>query len=175
MRPSSRGLLVVSITLLAACTHTYWQERVVEGAHPISFSASVYVALPEPGRYKNQTYPESSMQTGQAIADAFQPYVARVVLGTAPERYARALASARNRGATHLIVSKIEHWEERATEWSGKRDRIIINIRMVDVASGVALDAAEVSAKSRWVTFGGDHPQELLPRAVGDYVSLLFR
>jgi len=66
------------------------------------------------------------------------------------------------------IVTRIERWEDRATEWSGKPDRIILDFRILDVGTAQVVDAALVSGTSRWATFGGDHPEDLLPRAIGD-------
>ena len=160
--------------LLVGCTHTYGLDRQREAGRVLPSSASLYVALPEPGRYQSQYYAESGRQTRDAIAQAFRSHVAKVQIGGEPEGYEAALSRARALGATHLVLPTIDHWEERATEWSGKPDRIIIDIKIFEVASGGVVDAAEVSGKSRWGTLGGDHPQELLPRAVGDYVDVLF-
>jgi hypothetical protein len=137
-------------------------------------SASVYVSLPQPGRFGPHEYPESGRQTGEAIVRAFAPHVARVTLGSEVESAEDARSTALEQGATLLVVPSILHWEERATEWSGLPDRIQVLLQIYEVESGTLLDAAEVSGKSRWGTFGGDHPQELLPVAVGDYVNTLF-
>ena len=173
MQRASPTLVAIASGLLLACAHTYGLDRSRAGAG-IPRSASLYVALPEPGRYENQHYEKSGEQTRDAIASAMQPHVAEVQVGATPEDYEAALNSARGLGATHIVVPTIEHWEERATEWSGKPDRIVVKIWIADVSSGEVMDAAEISGKSRWATFGGDHPEELLPRAVGDYVALIF-
>ena len=170
--------LPVGLVLLAAllsCAHHYGLDRQRRGAAALAGPAVAYVALPEPGRLETRVYADSGRQTQAAIAAAIGPRVAKAELGTSPEDQDTAVISARNRGATRAIVAKIERWEDRATEWSGKPDRIVIDIRIVDVGTGQVLDAAEVSGTSRWATFGGDHPQDLLPRAIGDYVNALFQ
>jgi hypothetical protein len=173
MLPKHAILIVFAATFFIGCTNTYGLNHQREGG-AIPRSASVYVAMPEPGRYVRQQYPNSGAQTQAAIISALKPHVAKVQAGGAPEEDDATLVSARAAGASHAVVPKIKHWEERATEWSGRPDRITIDIRIFDVASGEVVDAAEVSGKSRWLTFGGDHPQDLLPRAVGDYFAAVF-
>ncbi len=167
---------VISIALLAgltACRHTYGLERQID-AMPLPSSAKLYVALPEPGAIEGRVYEDSGRQTGEAIVRTASPHVARAVLADVSESAERARESAESGGATHLVYPEILHWEDRATEWSGKPDRIRIRLQVFEVASGKLVNAAEVTGKSRWGTFGGDHPQDLLDRAVGDYMQEVF-
>ena len=159
--------------LFLSCAHHYALDRQMQSGI-LPSNASLYVSLPEAGRYEARTYEMSGRQTGEAVVQAFAPHVARVVLGTRVESAEAARESARAQNASHLVYPRILSWEDRATEWSGLPDRIRIQIRVYEVASGKLLDSAEVSGKSRWLTFGGDHPQDLLDRAIGDYVDLLF-
>jgi hypothetical protein len=167
-------LLVSAFSLLAlSCSHTFGLNRQLQGRRPPA-SAVVYVALPESGRFEAHAYPDSGRQTGEEVVRAFAPHVSRATLGDRVESADEARLTAREEGATHLVVPTILHWEERATEWSGRPDRIRVLLQVYEVESGKLIDSAEVSGKSRWATFGGDHPQELLPTAVGDYVNTLF-
>ncbi len=169
-----RAFLVCAASLLLlSCAHNYALDRQMQsGALPSS--ASVYVSLPEPGRYGQKVYEQSGRQTGEAIAQAFAPHVAAVILGTGVESAEAARSSARAQSASHLVYPTITSWADRATEWTGVRDLMRVEIRVYEVASGKLVDAAEISGKSRLGTFGGDHPQDMLDRAVGDYVSALF-
>jgi len=74
----------------------------------------------------------------------------------------------------YYIQSEILHWEDRATEWSGLPDRIEIKISVYDTHSGAELASSILSARSKWATFGGDHPQDLLPEPVKQYVESLY-
>ena len=74
----------------------------------------------------------------------------------------------------YLIVPLVVHWEDRATEWSGRPDRIVIEVRAVDVPSEKTLSLGSVAGKSKWVTFGGDVPEDLLDLPLGVYVDWLF-
>lgn len=159
--------------LLLSCAHSYALDRQMQSGL-LPPHATLYVSLPEPGRYGEKPYEMSGRQTGEAIVRAFAPEVDRVILGTRTESADAARLSAQAQDASHLVYPTILHWEDRATEWSGVPDRLRLQIRIYGVASGKLLDSAEVSGKSRWATFGGDHPEDLLDRAVGDYLLLLF-
>lgn len=172
MRHLIATIVLALCAALVGCTHTYELDR-LPGDTRIGRDARVYVAEPAPGKYDVRPYTESGRQTRDAIAQAFAGRVAKVEIGVQPEGKEVALASARQRGDTLAVVTVIEHWEERATEWTGKPDRIELRIEIFDVATGALVDSAFVSGKSRWATFGSDHPQDLLPRAVGDYVAEL--
>ena len=68
----------------------------------------------------------------------------------------------------------IVHWEDRATEWSLKSDKVEVKITVHDVARGRMLASAVVSGSSGLLTIGGDHPQDLLPEPMDSYVGSLF-
>jgi hypothetical protein len=170
-----RHALAAALTFCAAlvgCTHQYGLDRHAAGG-TIRSDARVYVAQPQPGKYDLHPYPQSGRQTRDAVAQAFAGRVAKVDVGVHFEEEAAALATAQARGDTVLVLPVIEHWEEHTTESTGIPDRIAVRIWILDVATGKELDSALVTGKSRWLTFGGSHPQDLLPRAVGDYVALL--
>ena len=115
---------VVAAALSMGCAHSYGLDRRREGGS-IPSTAFAYVAMPEAGRFQARTYAESGAQTQMAIAAAIAPHVARVWLGLEVEDRDAALVSARGAGASHAVLSRIDHWEDRATEWSGRRDRMV--------------------------------------------------
>ncbi len=129
---------------------------------------------PENGRYGTAEYQASGQQTAQAIYSAFSKRVVRVSLSTQKPSYENQLELAQTHNFTYLVQPEILHWEERATEWSGKPDRIEVKISIVQVETGKTIDSVTVKGKSKWGTFGGDHPQDLLPKPIDDYVDSLF-
>ncbi len=74
---------------------------------------------------------------------------------------------------THWVFAGLLPARATTTEWSGKKDVIEIQIAVVDAASGSALASSVISGKSQWATFGGDHPQDLLPEPLQAYVDSL--
>ena len=75
----------------------------------------------------------------------------------------------------YYVRPVILHWEERATEWSGKPDRIEIQIVIYDAVTKNELANSSYTGKSKWATFGGDHPQDLLPEPTNKHVKSLYQ
>ena len=91
------------------------------------------------------------------------------------ENYDTALNSARQGDYTYLFFPTITHWEDRATEWSGIPDQIAVKLTVIDLASGQPVSSATIEGTSGLATFGGDHPQDLLPEPLKAYVDQLFQ
>ena len=74
----------------------------------------------------------------------------------------------------YYVVPEILHWEERATEWSGLPDRIELQLSVYEFGMRDNIASTHILGKSKWATFGGDHPQDLLPKPINDFVSSLY-
>lgn len=75
---------------------------------------------------------------------------------------------------TYVRQPVILNWEDRATEWSGIPDKITLKLAVYEVQSGKLITSTVTSASSKWATFGGDHPQDLLPEPMKRFVTPLF-
>ena len=75
----------------------------------------------------------------------------------------------------YFVDPVILHWEDRSTEWSGKSDRLEVQLKIVDVVSRGEIASTVISGKSKWLTFGGDHPQDLLKSPIEGYVESLYK
>jgi len=140
----------------------------------LSEGDSIYIAVSRDGIYGSQRYPGSGVTTAQVLLSSFAKRARRVEIGSAYQTFDDALKSARNHGYQYLVYPTILHWEDRATEWSAIPDRVEVKIEIIEATTGSPLDSAIIKGKSGLMTFGGDHPQDLLPKPVEDYVSGLF-
>jgi Domain of unknown function (DUF4823) len=77
-------------------------------------------------------------------------------------------------GADYELVPAITHWEDRATEWSGKPDRAEVVVSVYDACSGALVDRTSVGGRSSWFALGGDRPQDVIPGLLNAYVASLF-
>ena len=156
-------VLVIAL-LSVACVHKYAVHGGSQQQRQLPAAATVYVPTPPDGRDDRQrTYEGSGDWTASAIVDALRDRGAKVILGDLAVNPADAIAAAGVADADFVAYSRITHWSDRATEWSGIPDRITLQVSVHDVATDTMLDRQEIRASSRWATFGGDHPQELLP------------
>lgn len=113
--------------------------------------------------------------TAQALVAALSPAVGAVKSSNGSVDRTQGLAQAKQGGFTHYAEPIIVLWEDRATEWSGRPDRIVIRITILGVGSGQIVDASTIQGSSKWATLGGDHPQDLLPVPMRRYVAGLIR
>lgn len=159
---------------LAACADTHQVHLGHQAASKLSADGIAYISVPENGRYGHTVYGSSGVMAAQIVAAAFGRHMRRIEQASSPQSTEQSLDSARKAGATYLVEPSILHWEDRATEWSGIRDKVELRISVLDAASGTVLETAVVSGSSGWATLGGDHPQDLLPKPTQEYVDGLF-
>jgi len=137
-------------------------------------NASTCIAIPADGRYGDQVYHGSGQTTAEAVNRAFAPYLNTTVLTAAGEAQHQALLDAAEQQCRYLLYSQILHWEDRATEWSGKPDRVALKLSVFQSKTGKTLDSMVFKANSSSFTLGGDHPQDLLYKPLKRYAAELF-
>jgi hypothetical protein len=169
------GCLAGALALLSGCADTHELARAAGKRLTPAQQTSAYVGLPQDGRFENITYSGSGALTAQAVAVAFSPYFGKVIVGMKTEDFAAAQQTAKAGGYAYLLYPEILHWEDRATEWSGRPDQAAVKVSVIDANTGETLDSAVVSGKSGLATLGGDHPVDLLPKPLADYAAALFR
>ena len=167
-------LYILCAALLTGCVSTYERSSITRTASPLSTNATALVTTPPDGSFERENYPGTGKQTAIAVAQALGRYLKRVEV--ADEGLTREAALQRAKAGTfdYLVMPEIVHWENRATEWSGKPDRITISVRTIRAADGSLLDHGQFSGKSKWFTFGGDAPEDLLYRPCGEHIAELF-
>ncbi len=161
------------VMLCVGCANTYTITS-ISRTGALRAAASALVALPEDGHFEKIPYPGSGRKAALAVGAAFARHLQRVDSTPETAAFAGQLDRARAGKFDYLIVPTVVHWEDRATEWSGRPDRIEIEIRTVDAPSGETLALGSVKGKSKWATLGGDSPEDLLATPIEAYVAWLF-
>ena len=167
-------LILASLGSLGCADSTSFVRADPATQAQLTTMTSVYVSLPDDGTYEDKVYASSGKATASAIFAAFLERARSVRLAGQPEDRVTALESARTGGEKVVAFSSILHWEDRATEWSGKPDRVRVHIEILDVGTGQPLDAVTIEGKSGLGTFGGDHPQDLLRAPIEAFVLSLY-
>ena len=167
---------LISVLFIWGCAHTAEQITVGDSAarSKLKSDGSVYILVPEDGKYGTHTYPGSGSTAAQVIRAAFEKHVNRVQIAPEKENLEMALIKARTQGFTYLVRPMILRWEQRAVQWAGNPDRVEIKIIIMDAATETIIDSVVIKGKSRWFTVGGDHPSDLLPEPIDKYVASLF-
>lgn len=160
---------------VASCADTHSVYRGHQSSQQLSSEGLAYISVSPDGRYGSTVYGGSGVTASQIVAAAFSRHMRRVEQATSPQTFEKALEAAKKANAAYLISPTILHWEDRATEWSAKSDKVEMRISVVNTTSGKVIETAIVGGASGLATFGGDHPQDLLPEPVRQYVDSLFR
>jgi hypothetical protein len=172
-----RRVLFVSLVCLlmptANAAHKYHVTEIVNTGAKLSPDSSVLITVPKDGAFNGRVYSGSGQQTAEATRNALTHRLTRVSLAAATTTEA-GLAEAGAGGYTYLCIPEVLHWEDRATEWSGKRDKIEVKLTVYEVSSGKIIKSAIISSVSKWMTFGGDHPQELVDAHIHVLTDPLF-
>lgn len=171
-------LMAVSIALLplSGCkTAVVSHEASDSGFRGFTNADKICVITPADGSYYGKPYVGSGDFVAKSISSALSHHGsdAKVLGNTASREEAIALAKAD--GCSYVIISEIVSWEDRATEWSGIRDKMLVRVVIFRASDGKEVNRATIGGKSRWVTFGGDHPQDLVNQPTKEYIDSLYR
>jgi hypothetical protein len=144
------------------------------GEIKLASDGMAYVALPLDGRYGHIDYAGSGAMVAQMLQAALLDHLTQVDVGVVRETFPQARRFARNNGYAYLFFTTITHWEDRATEWSSIPDRVALKVFVVDAATEKTISSVSIEGASGLATMGGDHPQDLLPEPIREYVGSLF-
>lgn len=164
--------------LFSACADRHNVVRTPSSSQPsaaIAQGGTAYIAVAQDGRYGNQVYTGSAATTAQVVSSAFAPYMRSITVSPKTEDFDQALRSARAGNFVYMIYPQILQWEDRATEWSMKPDVASVKVTVVNAKTGEVINSAVINGKSGLATFGGDKPQDLLPKPMAEYAASVFR
>ena len=165
------GVLALSLLVGGGCASEFEIHRSKVGINPLAPAASesVYVSLPADGTSGSGNTLGPGHFAANAVAAYFSKNGGSAVVGDKPETPDEGLRTAGSRRFTYCASPKVLHWEDRATEWSGKRDRASLGLIITRVSNGQVIDDAVIEGVGTWWTLGGLHPQDLLERMMEQY------
>lgn len=167
--------VLISLTLLTTgCGSTYKHYDVNQIDTKLDSKKGVLISTPEDGWFKDTQYHNSGRMTANEVRAAFSKESSRVDLVTNCHGD-NCLSNIDIGKYGYYVKPEILHWEDRNTEWSGIPDSIEIQLIIFDAVTKKELANASFSGRSKWGTFGGDHPQELLQEPTNNYVKSLYR
>lgn len=166
-------ILVFGMMLLVGCSAKYNAAEVTKNTEQLIKNKKVLIAQPENGTYDAKVYSQSGAMTAMAVRTAFSRYTddAAVISTCATQE---CLQNSQQMKDGYYVIPQILHWEDRATEWSGLPDKIEVKITVYNAQSNNVIASTILNGRSKWLTFGGDHPQDLLPQPINEYVASLY-
>ncbi len=166
-------LLVFILLFLNACAYTQHSLSPIntQTASPSS-SDAFCVMVATDGAYGGEIYAGSGRTVSNRILYVIrQRHPITQLVETIDEDQAIHLCAAK--GANYILSPLILHWEDRATNWSGMRDHIKIEIRLIKVAPKIFVRSAIFEARNSWFTFVNDDPSELIDESFDQVIANL--
>ncbi len=167
------AILILAVALSGCADSHQWLPQ-QPGSTQLARNDKVYIATPEDGEYGDRIYNGSGRNTAQILYAAFSRRTDKVLIGSKASSFEQALENARGSDQDFVVLPTILHWEDRATEWSMIPDQVEVKIQIIQVSTGAVISSGIASGKSGVATFGGDHPQDLLPEPIEAFVSSLY-
>lgn len=159
--------------MIWGCSSTYKQNILTEPSAKLVRGKSIVISTPSNGFYGSEEYTDSGKMTAYAVKAAFERFSNAIIVIPDCKDLA-CLKSKQPTSIDYYVIPEILHWEERATEWSGIPDQIEVKVSIYGIESQKELSSMIISGTSKWATFGGDHPQDLLPEPLSKYVESLY-
>ena len=166
-------LILLSFAMLTGCAASYTQSLLSQPNSKLLKGKSVVISTPTNGSYENKIYIDSGKSTANATRAAFAKFSNNTkVIAECSDISCLKLKSSAD--FDYYVIPEILHWEDRSTEWSGIPDKLEIKVTVYEGKSWIELASTIISGKSKWMTFGGDHPQDLLPEPLNKYIQSLY-
>ena len=167
-------LTLFAAATLAGCADSHQWTPQQNGSARIAPNDRIFISTPVDGEYGNRVYSGSGRNTAKIIYNAATTKTRWVQMGGVAESFEDAISQAQRRDQDVLIFSTIRQWEDRATEWSMIPDKVEVKVDVVNVRTGDLISSGVIKGRSGLATFGGDHPQDLLPEPVAEFLSSVF-
>jgi hypothetical protein len=173
-----RSLMTVLLVLIL--TGCFAKREIVPGTQApgesaVSRNDAVAIMLPDDGTYGGTVYAGSGKVVATQIKQAVFGKVrtSEIIDATIEMTRKDVRTYCKDKGIRFLIQPSILHWEDRATNWSGMRDFIKIEILLVNPRDATTLNSVLYKASSSWWTFVNTPPEDMLDESFDQAVDRL--
>lgn len=167
---TQHALLAVALPLaMLGCVDQAVRSDTLRPAMKLETGKTIAIARPSNAAYNKKEYPGSGSATAQALRTAFETKGKAVISDDCHDFDCINKTTAFD----YALVSVISHWEDHMTEYNGKRDVIVLSLTVYN-ERGVAIATTTINARSRWATYGGITPSDLLVDPLFEYANTLF-
>ena len=172
MRKSIFAVVLIAIMLLfVGCTTSFSVNQERNDNEGLKKGANIAITTPEDGYYYSTTYYGSGLSVSRIIKDNIRQYTNSCEIVS--QKNINDFSSEELNSFDYIIVPTIFHWEDRATAWSAKPDRIEVGIKIYNSNCELISDSV-LTGRSAILTFAFDEPSIVFDRAFTEFVQTLF-
>jgi Domain of unknown function (DUF4823) len=175
-----RALTAVTTLAAAACAHTVTKplqlrDELLTGRIFVMQAVGAQHTVTDRGR---------TFQKVQGFPSFAGEYISLRVLEVVQQRHPgaevvdvpfleQAMKSALDRGATYLIVPQVDDWYDAETQYTGVRDRIALELRLVRIRPRATIASVTFKRKSGVLAIHDRPPTHLLDDSFGTAIRRL--
>ncbi|MEW6302192.1 MAG: DUF4823 domain-containing protein [Verrucomicrobiota bacterium] len=162
--------MALAASILCGCKSTFTVENYRAPASRIRPDHGVFIVVP-PDAFDE---PGSGRLCAVTLEEALLRHAKRVELARGVAPLSVHLTNAAAQGFTYVLDTRIHHWEEEPTEWTGKPDFLDLTLRLLQTPDGEIVTEAKFFARSKWASFGGDHVEHLLKPFADEWARAIY-
>jgi hypothetical protein len=163
------SLLILAVAL-TGCKSTYQVRDFHPSPAQLRSQDGIYIIVPPDGPDE----PGCGRLAADTLYGLFAHRAERVKKSDELAPFGVHLTNAANAGFVYVLQSKITLWKEEATEWSGLRDKLDMNLSLLRAANGEVVSETHISGQSKLMSWGGDRVEHLLTGIGGKWVGSLY-
>lgn len=120
-------------------------------------------------------FTQENRELQEVLKSSFGLYSSQVLMGGIPLSLQAAFKLAQTMRSGYLVYPTIEKWEDHNTPWSTIRDKVVVQIILIDAQNMRVLNKSKLEGKSTTWTMKNDTPAAILPELIKQYVDGLYK
>lgn len=165
-----KRIFAVIVLLLAALSCATSRTTVLAPQKAeIDKTKPIYVMQAKDGAYGGTVYAGSGLNVSKSVLRTLRQLQPLAQLVEKTDE-ADAIKAAKEKGATYLIIPDLSHWEPRATQWSGYRTKIEVELRILSLEPVEVISSRSYYGTNNSITFFNTKPEDLLDHDFDEFV-----
>lgn len=164
--------MVASAMIMSGCTASYNRDFLQEPSS-MKTGSRILIVTPEDGKFEEDIYFDSAKELIQVLTKQLQHYTTNISF--IPNTVTiNDINDSQLQQFDYVIIPKILHWEDRATGWSFRPDRIKIHFDIFDNQRN-SINSVDITGKSASLVWVQKTPKSLLPKPISKMLKELFQ
>ncbi len=172
MKKIISALIFLTATfLMSGCTASYQSEFMAPQSY-MQDRTSFLIVTPEFGRYETIDYPTSGIDVASALEKELKQYSPQIATIPTPVTIEN-ISDEDLQKFDYIFIPQILHWEDRATGWSMRPDRIKVRFDIFNNQRKL-VNSYLITGRSAYIVWISKAPNSLLRKPIRDMLKKLF-
>ena len=164
--------LLIAAVLFISCSSTYKYDYDNPIDDVLEQNTDIAITVSEDGFYGDDIYTGSGKILSNVVKQELKPYTAKATVLKNKESLDE-ITNEELEKYDYIVIPEILHWEDRATAWSGRPDKVKVSIEIYNSKKEL-LKSAVLEGKSASMTLASNDPSELLEKPLSIFFKSVF-